>query len=227
MKKLFILASVLFVGLTLTACGSNNSQDKTNASLKAENSSLRKAENESIVGSYKDDQDGAAITLNSDHTGRYVYADYVDSDTDDQLTWKKDSNGTYTITLQDSNVTGSLTGKLEGTKLILSGDSNWNTEEFIKVKGNLDLDKFLADKHRSSNSNNSNSNNSNSNSGNTNNGQETPLVKNGNTYWPKYDENGQIAGWMVKGPDGRVHGGGDPSPFWQNIESEYNALNNK
>lgn len=150
MKKLFILASVLFVGLTLTACGSNNSQDKTNASLKAENSSLRKAENESIVGSYKDDQDGAAITLNSDHTGRYVYADYVDSDTDDQLTWKKDSNGTYTITLQDSNVTGSLTGKLEGTKLILSGDSNWNTEEFIKVKGNLDLDKFLADKHRSS-----------------------------------------------------------------------------
>ena len=224
MKKIYTLAGIVLAGMALTACGSgsNENQAKTNASLKAENASLKKDESVSIVGSYKDNQDGAAITLNSDHTGRYVYADPVDSDTDDQLTWKKDSDGTYTINLQDSNVTGPLTGKLEGTKLILSGDSNWNTEEFVKVKGNLDLDKFLADKHGSSTSNSSNAS-----SVNTNNGQEKPLVKNGNTYWPKYDENGQIAGWMVKGPDGRVRGGGDPSPFWQNIESEYNSLNNK
>lgn len=150
MKKMFTLASVLFVGLALTACGSNNSSDKTNASLKVENSSLRKTENESIVGSYKDDQDGAAITLNDNGTGRYVYADPTSTDTDDQLNWKKNSDGSYTITLHDSNVTSPLTGKLDGSKLILSGDDNWNTEEFTKAKEKLDLDKFLTDKHRSS-----------------------------------------------------------------------------
>lgn len=32
---------------------------------------------------------------------------------------------------------------------------------------------------------------------------------------------------MVTGPDGRTFGGGDPSPAWQEIESEYNSLNNK
>lgn len=41
MKKMFTLASVLFVGLALTACDSNNSSNKTNTSLKAENSSLK------------------------------------------------------------------------------------------------------------------------------------------------------------------------------------------
>lgn len=118
---------------------------------------MRKTENESIVGSYKDDQDEAAITLNSDHTGRYVYADPVNSDTDDQLSWRKNSDGSYTITLQDANVTSPLVGKLDGNRLTLSGNSDWNTETFSKVKGNLDLDKFLNDKHGSSNKNNSDS----------------------------------------------------------------------
>ena len=107
----------------LAACSTNNGSDKTNASLKAENSSLR-----------KDDQDGAAITLNDNGTSRYVYADPTSTDTDDQLNWKKNSDGSYTITLHDSNVTSPLTGKLDGSKLILSGDYNWNTEEFTKAK---------------------------------------------------------------------------------------------
>lgn len=68
--------------------------------------------------------------------------------------------------------------------------------------------------------------NSTSNS-NTSNSQEKPLVKNGYTYRPKYNENGQVDAWMVTGPDGRTFGGGDPSPAWQEIESEYNTLNNK
>lgn len=224
MKKLLTLAGVCLMGITLAACGSNNSQDKTNSSLKAENASLREAEKVNIVGSYKDDSDGAAITFNSDHTGRYVYADPVNSDTDDQLTWKKNSDDTYTITLQDSNVNGSLTAKLNGNKLTLSSDndSNWNTEAFTKVKGNLNLDKFLANKHVSS------SNNSNTVSGDTSDsGQEKPLIKDGNKYVPEYDANGQIKEWTVTSPDGHVFHGGDPSPSWQRIESEYNALNNK
>ena len=122
MKKILTMSLVLLAGVSLSACGSNSNQAKSNASLRAENESLKKADHENIVGSYKDNQDGAAITLNSDHSGRYVYADPVNSDTDDQLTWKKSSDGNYTIKLQDSNVTSPLTGKLDGNKLTLSGD---------------------------------------------------------------------------------------------------------
>lgn len=162
-RKIILTSTILLAGLALAGCGNNQSTNSStkaeNSSLKAENNSLKQSETGNIVGSYKDDQDGAAITLNSDGTGRYVYADPVDSDTDDQLTWKKNSDGNYTIKLQDSNVTSPLTGKLDGNKLTLSGDANWNTETFTKVKGSLDLDKFLTDKHN--NSSKSNSDNSN------------------------------------------------------------------
>lgn len=133
-KKIILTSTILLACLVLAGCGNNQSAKSDNSSLRAENSSLKNSENVSIVGSYKDEQDGAAITLNSDGTGRYVYADPVNSDTDDQLTWKKDSDETYTITLQDSNVTSPLTGKLSGKMLTLSGDSNWNTETFRKLK---------------------------------------------------------------------------------------------
>lgn len=134
MKKGISILGILLIGIGLTGCG-NSTQAKENSSLKAENASLRKSESVSIVGSYQDDQDGAAITLNSDHTGRYIYADPVNSDTDDQLNWRKNSDGSYTITLQDANVTSPLVGKLDGSRLTLSGNSDWNTETFSKVKG--------------------------------------------------------------------------------------------
>lgn len=157
-KSLITIINICFVGLTLTACSTDNSQSQNNASLKAANASLKQAINTNIVGSYKDDQDGAAITLNSDGTGRYVYADPNNPDTDDQLTWKKDSDGSYTLDLQDSNVTSPLNAEMSGNSLILSGDSNWNTEKFNKVKGNLDLDKFLTIKHTESSSINNSGN---------------------------------------------------------------------
>lgn len=95
-------------------CSSSQTDEKSasseNASLKAENSSLK--ENQKIVGSYQDDQDQAAITLNANGTGRYVYADPVNLNTDDQLTWTKNSDGTYAINLKDADVTSVLTGKL-------------------------------------------------------------------------------------------------------------------
>lgn len=155
-KKIILTSTILLASLALVGCSTNQSAKSENSSLRAENSSLKKSENISIVGSYKDEQDGAAITLNSDGTGRYVYADPVNSDTDDQLTWKKDSDETYTITLQDSNVTSPLTGKLEGAKLTLSGDDNWNTEDFTKTTGKLNLDKFLSNNHGNSTDHNLN-----------------------------------------------------------------------
>ena len=231
MKKLLILATIALAGLSLAACGNNSKEAKDNSSLKAENSSLKKAEAEKIVGSYENNQDGAAITFNSDGTGRYVSSGSVNKDTENQLRWKKNSDGTYKITLQNSHVSSSLTGMLKGTKLTVFGDDNWETERFTRVKGKLNLDKFLANNQGSSSnsSQNSNSNNSNVNPGTTNDGsqQEKPLVKDGQTYRPKYNANGQIDSWQVTGSDGITRTMGDPGPGWQNIESEYNSLNNK
>lgn len=158
MKRIITICSALILAcIGLTGCGTNQSNHSAakaeNASLKAENSSLKKSESTkstSIVGSYKDDQAGAAVTLNSDGTGRYVYADPTNSNTDDQLTWKKNSDNSYTINLKDSNVTSPLTGKLTGKKLTLSGDSNWNTETLSKTSRTLDLDKFLAENTKQS-----------------------------------------------------------------------------
>lgn len=141
----------------LGGCSSSQTDEKLasseNASLKAENSSLK--ENQKIVGSYQDDQDQAAITLNANGTGRYVYADPVNSNTDDQLTWTKNFDGTYASNLKDADVTSVLTGKLSGSTLTVSGDSNWHTETFTKVNGSLDLDKFLSEHETSSSSSSS------------------------------------------------------------------------
>lgn len=231
MNKVLTLATITLAGLSLAACGNNNQQTKETSSLKAENSSLKKAEAEKIVGSYENNQDGAAIIFNSDGTGRYVSSGSVNKDTDNQLRWKKNSDGTYKITLQNSHVSSSLTGMLKGTKLTVFGDDNWETERFTRVKGKLNLDKFLANNQGSSSnsSQNSNSNNSNVNPGTTNDDsqQEKPLVKDGQTYRPKYNANGQIDSWQVTGSDGITRTMGDPGPGWQNIESEYNSLNNK
>lgn len=134
----FSLASILLSGCwyNQSTPGSNNHSQESSQHQKT------------IIGSYKDSTDGAAITLNADGTGRYVYADPTDPDTDDQLTWKKNSNGDYTITLQDSNVTSPLTGKLSGNRLILTGDKNWNTETFQRSNEKLDLNQFLKDAHQ-------------------------------------------------------------------------------
>lgn len=77
--------------------------------------------------------------------------------------------------------------------------------------------------------NNSNTvpNQANASNSNASNSQEKPLVKDGNTYRPKYNENGQVDSWQVTGSDGITRTMGDPSPNWQEIENEYNTLNNK
>lgn len=102
--------------------------------------------NISIIGSYRDDADGAAIAFNSDHTGRYVYADPKNSDTDDQLTWKKTGKNTYIIRLNDSDVSSALTAKITDSTLVISGDGDWNTETFNKTKNKLNLDDFLSNR---------------------------------------------------------------------------------
>ncbi|WP_373842820.1 DUF3642 domain-containing protein [Limosilactobacillus sp.] len=97
-----------------------------------------------ITGSYKDSTNDVAMSLNANGTGRYVYADPENSNTDDQLTWKKAGTNTYTLNLQNSNVTSPLTAKLNNGKLVLSGDSNWHTVTLYKNSRTINLDHFLA-----------------------------------------------------------------------------------
>ncbi len=112
----------------------------------AQQSSATRSDVEAIVGAYRDDEDGAAIVLNEDGTGRYVYADKHNPDTDDQLTWKKDGDQ-YQIDLRDKDVVNPLTAKLTGKQLVISGNGGWNTESFQQVAGQLDLTTFLRQQH--------------------------------------------------------------------------------
>ncbi|MCC4367783.1 lipocalin/fatty acid-binding family protein [Limosilactobacillus reuteri] len=100
-----------------------------------------------VVGSYRDDQDGAAIVLNENGTGRYVYADKNNPDTDDSLTWRKDGER-YLINLEDRDVTNPLTAALDNNKLVITGSNGWNTETLQKVNEELNLQQFLNDMHK-------------------------------------------------------------------------------
>lgn len=149
-KKIGIIAASAVLALTLAGCGNTNNHSSATSSSASEQSTSDQQQNAGIVGTYRDNQDKAAIKLNSDKTGRYVYADPTDPDTDDQLTWKKTGTNTYQLKLDDDNVTSPLTAKLNNGKLTLTGDDNWNTESFNRTSNSLNLDHFLAQAHGNS-----------------------------------------------------------------------------
>lgn len=228
MKKKNVITVIICLVLVIAICGgvkmlnsSNNgsSYQDQNSSLKAENKQLEK-QNVSVIGSYEDNDDGAAISLNQDHTGRYVYADPTDTDTDDTLTWKKVSGNTYIVKLDDSNVTSDLTVKVDNGTLTLTGDSNWNKERFTKSKKSLDLTKYLSEHDKKGGQvpqNNQGQANSNQGTGHP---REKSLTEDGKTYTAHYDANGQVQSVSVTGSDGISRLGGDPSPYWQQKEKE-------
>ena len=67
---------------------------------------------------------GAAIVLNENGTGRYVYADKNNPDTDDSLTWRKEGEH-YLINLEDHDVTNPLTATLDNNRLVITGSNGW------------------------------------------------------------------------------------------------------
>ncbi|GGI64208.1 lipocalin/fatty acid-binding family protein [Limosilactobacillus caviae] len=141
-----ILFLVILIGL-LCVFGFNYRQFASKQLNPVQTSVVRKTSSSSeespqIIGSFRDDKDGAAIVFNENGTGRYVYADKENPNTDDALTWRKQGNK-YLITLKDKDVTSPLTGTLDDDKLIVSGTGDWNTEEFQRTDKNLNLDKFL------------------------------------------------------------------------------------
>ena len=113
----------------------------------AKKNSPKITKTEKVVGSYQDDQDGAVLVLNENGTGRYVYADKNNPDTDDSLTWRKKGER-YLINLNDRDVTNPLTATLDDNRLVITGSKDWNTETFQKVSEKLNLQQFLSDMHK-------------------------------------------------------------------------------
>ena len=95
-------------------------------------------------GIWKDNDDGAALSFNSNGTGRYVYADPKNPDTDDHFTWDYIGDNQYRVKLEDPDVTGDVIATFhDGGTMTLSGDSDWNTETFEQASPSLNLDDFL------------------------------------------------------------------------------------
>lgn len=161
MKATKIIGTTLTVLalLSLAGCGDNNSQNNASGKQSSSATSTKQAA-VLVVGTYQNSSKGSAVQLNSNGTGRYVYADPVNSDTNDQLTWKKTGNNEYTLNFADSDVTSPITARLSGNQLTLTGDSNWATDTLTKTTRQLNLDQFLAKKHDSGNESSSSQSNS-------------------------------------------------------------------
>lgn len=144
-QAILLVTSVLALGIVTSGCSSSNSTSTKSSSASAKSSSVKKEEAE-IVGSYRDDTDGAAITLNADGTGTYVMADPTKDDIHDQVTWKKEKNN-YVINLNDSNYDTPIDARLNDENLSLVGNDKWPNQNFKKVDGEFNLDEFIREQH--------------------------------------------------------------------------------
>lgn len=159
-KVLIALVALLFVELGTASITNNmaNSSDRNTTTSSSsssysgvqgddeedDNQSSQSSKKVDPEGMWKDESDGAALSFNSNGTGRYVYADPTNSDTDDHFTWDYVGGNEYKVKLDDPDVSGDLTATFhdDGT-MTLSGGSDWNTETFRQASPNLDLDEFL------------------------------------------------------------------------------------
>lgn len=75
-KAILVATSIIAIGLCTSGCSSFSTSSNSSKSSK----SHQQKEESHIVGSYRDDADGAAITLNSDGTGTYVMENPTQTD---------------------------------------------------------------------------------------------------------------------------------------------------
>lgn len=254
-KKIILTSTILLASLALAGCGNNQSTNSStkaeNSSLKAENSSLKAKKSSEKQAKYSE-QDYAlmAYLKLQGQTANELNRNK------NNMNWNQDGN-TYRIDFGAHTTSMTVTeDNVEVTYDDVQGDhmgqgnghKTYSKQQLAKEFGNQKsvIEEILSSASQGQSSNgqtNNNQNNGNaqgqsadqnttndsaaSSSNADNNGGEKPLVKDGNTYRPKYDENGQIASWQVTGSDGITRTMGDPSPNWQEIENEYNAENGK
>ena len=256
MKRIITICSALILAcIGLTGCGTNQSNDTTtkaeNSSLKAENSSLKAKKNSEKQAKYSNQEYALMAYLKlQGQTANEL------KQNKDNMNWKQDNNkftidfGAHAtvMTVTDKQVqltydkaTEEGMGQGNGHKVYTKQEL---AEKFGNQKSTLDeiLDTVNENSNNSSNTQSSAQNNQSQNNQSQNNtanqannttdnttsnsDQEKPLVKDGNTYRPKYNADGQIDYWQVTGSDGITRTMGDPSSGWQEIENEYNNLNN-
>lgn len=256
-KRIILTSTILLASLALAGCGNNqstsNSTKAENSSLRAENSSLKAKKSSERQAKYSE-QDYALMaylklqgqTANELNHNR----DNMNWNQDGNTYHIDFGAHTTSMTVTEDNVEVTYDKPQGGSMGHDNGHKTYSKQRLAKEFGNQKnvIEEILGSTSKEQSSNNqpnnnqpnekeqmtsqNTTNNSAANSENaTNNGeqdeQEKPLVKDGNTYRPKYNENGQIDSWQVTGPDGITRTMGDPSPDWQNIESEYNAENGR
>lgn len=144
-----LLVLIVFMGILLYNQSTSNKKVSSTSSSSTSSSSQQRVSQtfNKIEGGYEDKDDGAALNINSDGTGRYVYYDTHNSNTDDTFTWSKVGNGKYKLNFDDDDITAPVIAKQgdNGTLILSSNDSNWDTEVFAKSKNKIDLDKYLED----------------------------------------------------------------------------------
>ncbi|MBD5429133.1 lipocalin/fatty acid-binding family protein [Lactobacillus sp.] len=152
-KRIVGIAAVVLATAALVGCSTEPQAKGPKTATVQSSEVVLKKQAPSIVGTYSDDSDGAAILFRKNGTGRYVYRDSKNGNTDDQFTWKKKNSTTFEVTMNDDDVVNPLTAKISQNSLTLSGSDNWNTESFNRVMGKqLDLDDFLKEGDSSSSS---------------------------------------------------------------------------
>lgn len=142
-----LLVLIVFMGVLLYNQSTSNKKVSSGSSSSPSSSSQQRVSQtfNKIEGGYEDRDDGAALNINSDGTGRYVYYDTHNSNTDDTFTWSKAGKGKYKLNFDDDDITAPVIAKQgdNGTLILSSNDSNWNTEVFTKSNNKIDLDKYL------------------------------------------------------------------------------------
>lgn len=144
-----LLVLIVFMGVLLYNQSTSNKKVSSGSSSSTSSSSQQRVSQtfNKIEGGYEDRDDGAALNINSDGTGRYVYYDTHNSNTDDTFTWSKAGKGKYKLNFDDDDITAPVIAKQgdNGTLILSSNDSDWDTEVFAKSKNKIDLDKYLED----------------------------------------------------------------------------------
>lgn len=151
-KAIWVIVGVVLLILCIIRFGVYSPSTSVSNSSKSSNKLIS---TEKVKGTYCSWDDGAAIELNSDGTGRYVFADPNNSDTDDTLTWKIVGFKKIDIKLNDPDMESHIVGTIGKDEefnnnqciTLTSSDPNWNEERLVKSEAGLDLDDFLRSAH--------------------------------------------------------------------------------
>lgn len=240
MKKILASFLIVLVGLSLTACGNNNKQAKENSSLKAQNSRLKSHSESKRQVKMSDEEYALAAYLKMDKQSIKDLSSHSEN-----MHWVVNNNkysidfGAHTTVMTVNNDNVEVTyDDIEGDHMgHANGHKTYSKKELSKEYGKdkkaiTDLLNSKKSTNNASAANTNNTNNNNSGNGQANNNQNghtvtnsdgtKSIVENGQTFTPKYNENGQIDYWQVKDADGHVHMFGDTSPYWQQKEQQLN-----